>query len=215
MDAFRHAVAIVVAFLLAVGAVYCLRGVARSRGLLDKPNHRSAHSTPTPRLGGAGIVIAFLCVAALCELGKQTGSWFILLATSFIALLGYIDDLKPLSAVTRLVWQTSAAAAVVWSRGEALIEWAEGCSAPWPLVCVGAVLWVVWMTNLFNFMDGIDGLVAGQAVLASVAVGISAHYLGHSDVALLVFLLGASSAGFLVFNSHPRASSWATQDRRP
>src|SRR5512133_2665588 len=163
-------------------ATRVVREVARRTGWLDTPNARSAHVKPTPRLGGIGIMLAFL-PAALLLAARQGGGQapVIVAATAFISVVGLVDDLRPLPARVRFGAQCLAAAVVVgsaWGRLDG--AWALfGALPAWALAPL-SFLWIVWLTNLYNFMDGIDGLAGGQAVIAGVGVAAAALGAGAS-----------------------------------
>jgi Fuc2NAc and GlcNAc transferase len=194
-------------FFAALILTRAVRAYARRRHLLDHPNERSAHATPTPRLGGIGILVAFL--AAALGLGAGVAEQALLVtvcATAAIATLGLVDDIRPLPARWRFVVQVAAAVAVVITGrhdlGVALVPF-DGL--PTPLLAVGAVIWIVWVTNLYNFMDGIDGLAGGQAVWASLGLAAAAFSVGDALMAWVLLALAAASAGFLRYNL-PKAS---------
>jgi len=174
--------------------------------LLDRPNYRSSHRVATPKGGGIGVIVAVLLglvVVANLERGVfAPGEWLALLAGVALAVLAFVDDLRPLPAALRLLAQVAAAAAA--AAGGALFEELEvpglglvdlGWLA-WPLT----LLWIVGVTNAVNFMDGLDGLVGGVGLVALLFV-----WPGPSPfVATVAMLLGPALLGFLVFNT-PRA----------
>ena len=174
--------------------------------LLDRPNARSSHRVPTPKGGGLGIIAAFLvglAVFAAVEPGVfAPGEWLALLAGVALAAVAFIDDIRPLPAVLRLLAQMAAAGAAM--AGGALFEELEvpgvglldfGWLA-WPLT----LLWIVAVTNAVNFMDGLDGLVGGVALVAALFL-----WPGPSPfVTTIAVLLGPALLGFLIFNT-PRA----------
>ncbi len=194
---------------LAASAIvtWVVREVARRRDLFDTPNERSAHSRPTPRLGGIGIMAAFLPAFAVEALGSGAGTVAIvvLIGTTSISALGLWDDLRPLSPSVRLSAQTLAATAVVVAAWDRVPDaWALfGTSVPHVVLAALSVLWIVWLTNLYNFMDGIDGLAAGQAVIAGSALAIAAAAGGAMLAAKGGALLAVAAFGFLVFNFPP------------
>jgi Fuc2NAc and GlcNAc transferase len=184
---------------------YLVRRLALSRGLLDVPNARSSHSKPTPRGGGLAIVLA--ASAGFCALygaGVLDSDLFIALTGggTTIAVVGLLDDRKPLPAGVRFAVHVAAAAwAMVWLGG--LPPLRLGAS----LVNLGwaghvlAVLGIVWTLNLFNFMDGIDGIAASEAVFVAASGGSLLLIAGLSPpvpTAALVF--AAACAGFLPWN---------------
>jgi Fuc2NAc and GlcNAc transferase len=204
-SALSFAVAALAAFGASALFVLALRTYARNRSLLDRPNQRSAHSIPTPRLGGLGIMATFLPGAAIWSIaGRSEEALVVIGGAAAMAVLGLLDDLRSLPARTRFAVQVIAAAAVVWARREALTNGATAL-LPLPVWILGplAVLWIVWMTNLYNFMDGIDGLAAGQGVFASLGLAAGALAAGSLGPAFLLVLLAAAIGGFLLFNFPP------------
>jgi UDP-N-acetylmuramyl pentapeptide phosphotransferase/UDP-N-acetylglucosamine-1-phosphate transferase len=184
--------------------VFLLRALARHRSLLDLPNQRSAHTIPTPRLGGLGIVLVFLGAAAFWTgLGPSAGAGSLLAAVAVVALVGLVDDLRALPARARFACHLAAAVFVVWDRWDSVSTAVDLLRFPVWLLGPAMVLWMVWMTNLNNFMDGIDGLAAGQAVLASLGLGVGALASGVGGAGALLLFLAAASAGFLWFNFPP------------
>lgn len=184
-----------------------IREVAKKRSLLDQPNDRSAHVTPTPRLGGIGIMVAFLPAAFLVAAlgGAGTAVFSALVGTAIVSALGLVDDLRPLPARLRLIVQFLAASLVVALSWENLpAAWSLfGSVTPRWLLGGLSVLWIVWLTNLYNFMDGIDGLAAGQAVVGGAALALVGYSAGAAVPALLAVLLVAGALGFLALNFPP------------
>jgi len=176
-------------------------------GLIDVPNERSSHSVPTPRSGGVAIFAAAVSgFIALRLLGSLDDALFraLVFGGAAIALVGYLDDRMSLSALLRLVVHLAAAAWVVYSIGGVppLRLGAEVVDLGWAGQVFGVAA-IVWVVNLFNFMDGIDGIAASEALF--VCVG-AACLLGTSGTlpstpAALVF--GAACAGFLLWNWPP------------
>ena len=188
-----------------------LRRYAQTR-LLDQPNHRSSHQVPTPRGGGMAIVTTFLLAVPLAfslipiSLGISYGSFSLIWAAALgIAMVGFIDDHTSLKARTRLIVQSIAAALVV-SAVDGLPEltfWGWQLDFAW-FGYVFAWLGVIWFINLYNFMDGIDGLAAGEAVIVCLFMALFHYLLTTSwSSAALTLLLGISAAGFLCWNFPP------------
>jgi UDP-N-acetylmuramyl pentapeptide phosphotransferase/UDP-N-acetylglucosamine-1-phosphate transferase len=155
---------------------------------MDVPNERSLHRRPVPRLGGVAIVTGMVAAAACLE---TLPPW---LAIAFaLAVVSFFDDLRSLPALLRLAAHFAAAAAMV-----ALLP----IAVAWPLA-VFFTVGTVWMTNLYNFMDGSDGLAGGMAVIGFASYGAAAWIGGETTLALLLFALVAATSGFLVFNFPP------------
>jgi Fuc2NAc and GlcNAc transferase len=199
------AVAAVVAFGVAAGVAWLVARNASRLGLLDVPNERSSHQSSTPRGGGIGIVAGtaagmLLFIAAGIPLGLDL--WVLLAGTAAMAALGAIDDRRSVPARYRLLIQLAVAVGVV-----VLIGGVDRLPLPPPLdLPLGwlaaplAVVWLVTVTNFYNFMDGIDGLAGGQAVASCVGVAIAVWSAGAVELAVV---LAAASIGFLLLNSPP------------
>lgn len=193
------------AFLLAVGLTWSMRRFALARGLIDHPNARSSHVQPTPRGGGVAIVVA----SALSLLGLGLASSvdkplvLALLGGGLpIAWIGFMDDRRSVSVRVRFAVHLLAACWAMYALG-GLPPLQLGTR----LVDLGmagdflGVLAIVWALNLFNFMDGIDGIAASEAVLVAAFGGLV--LVGGASVAAASAVLAASAAGFLVWNWPP------------
>ncbi len=175
-------------------------------GLVDLPNARSSHARARPRGGGAAIVAGVLAgcltLAALgLSLPRQAAT--VLAAALALAALGLWDDLAPLGAGPRLAMQAMVATAVVAVLGGLprlpLPPPADIPLAAFPGAALAA-LWLVAVTNFFNFMDGIDGLAGGQALIAALALLAGG---GVRPAAPLLWVLAVTLVVFLVFNWAP------------
>ncbi|PBI80643.1 hypothetical protein A9993_13355 [Rahnella victoriana] len=176
--------------------------------VMDIPNARSSHSVPTPRGGGMAIVISFAFVLLLF-VGTSaifSSMWlWIMLALLLIAAIGFIDDHHSLSPKFRLIVQFLAATLVLFGIGHipdlSLANW---ILTPdwwlWGLFALG----LVWLINLYNFMDGIDGLASGEAITVCLAIA-ALHWLeGDTDaVTYTALLLAATCSGFFYWNRPP------------
>ncbi|RUM67354.1 MAG: glycosyl transferase, partial [Sulfurospirillum sp.] len=159
---------------------FFIKKAAIKKAIWDIPNQRSSHTTPVPRGGGLAIVIAFYAgLLFLPDVEKHL--LYALLCALPIALTGFLDDLLDLSSRTRLAVQFVSAAAALYFL-----------QLPFVPALFGLFL-IVWFTNLFNFLDGIDGYVTTEAIFIGIA-----GYLFTGDGVLL--LLSAAAAGFLPFN---------------
>lgn len=190
---------------------YVLTGLIRAyllrKNILDIPNERSSHAIPTPRGGGIAIAVAFfLGVGWLVWQGiiPSALASALLGGGTVIAITGYWDDLKPLSISFRLTLHFLAA------------FWALYCLGGFPLLEFGswtlhlgwigfifAAVAIVWLTNLYNFMDGIDGLAGSEALFVSVVGGIVLYLTGSVGMATLCFFFAAAILGFLIWNWPP------------
>ena len=185
--------------LCAAAASAILTGLVRAyalrSSLLDVPNERSLHRTPTPRGGGVAIVVVTLVgLVGLAAVGTIPVSvaWTLGVGGALVAAVGWLDDRRGVSAPVRaLVHAVAATWAVAWIFGE-----------PAPLAVLGA-LGIVWAINLYNFMDGIDGLAAGEAVSVGLIAGALLLAAGDAALSMVAFLVAAAAAGFLGWNWSP------------
>ncbi|MBK9664641.1 MAG: hypothetical protein IPO61_02530 [Gammaproteobacteria bacterium] len=144
------------------------------RGILDVPNQRSSHRQPTPTGGGLGIIVGTLVAMATAWWFTDVGAdWLLaLLLSLLLGLLGFVDDRVHLGVGVRIVCQVCAALAVV-TFGMLQYAGTGVQMRPGLLLLVPGVLYLVWMTNLFNFMDGIDGLAGTQAIFVAAGRGVA------------------------------------------
>lgn len=158
-------------------------------GPIDQPNHRSLHEVAVPRSGGIGILGGIVIGFAVAL--PPAIFW---LAVGGLACVSLLDDFRPLPARVRFLTQLVAAGLATW----ALVP------AEWGVVAqVVAVLFMVWMANLYNFMDGSNGLAGGMAVFGFAAYALAASLAGQSDLAIWSACIAAAAGGFLAFNFDP------------
>ena len=163
------------------------RAHANRRGLIDAPDARRSHSLPTPRGGGIGIALVGLVACALLTWTAGSAWAWVGLGLLLVAGMGWWDDHRPLPAWPRLL------AHIVAGLCLAIGLWKQG--APVPAIAA-AILLVPLLVNVWNFIDGIDGLAASQALLG--AAGLACVLEGAGRVMAVV--LAAACAGFLPFN---------------
>ena len=199
----------VAAFSVSYIAVASIRRVAIRRNLLDVPNERSSHRLPTPRGGGlaiAGVVLIGFGLSRLviADLGARS-MWGYLVGAAIIVTASGADDLWTLSASLRLKIQLIAAVAFVtlagsFDRIELPVAGTLNCG--WLGIPI-TVFWILGLTNAYNFMDGIDGIAAGQAIVAGGMWTLAATSLGLSALSVLSVLVVGASFGFLLHNMPP------------
>lgn len=193
------AVWMLIAFLVALFVVRGAIGYAHRKGMLDQPGQRRSHHVPTPRGGGIGIMVATLaCMPACGRLIAPAVPLFPLVAiwlgTVLVAAVGWWDDHHDLPVLPRLAAHASAALLVGVSLNVMGLSWA------WlPLL----VLAGSGSINLHNFMDGIDGLLAQQAIFVFLGTGLIAFDIGQFALASVVFVVASATAGFLLYNRAP------------
>ncbi|MBD1555170.1 MraY family glycosyltransferase [Pseudomonas typographi] len=195
------------AFFISVVGVWLVKKYASATMMLDTPNERSSHSVPTPRGGGVAVVLAFVCGIAIATYGGkiELHNAIILSAASLlVALVGFFDDRRGVSISVRLGCHVIAAGILLASAD--IPRHITFMDHTIEIGMVGlpiAALFVIWSLNLYNFMDGIDGIAACQAItvgLSMVTIGIMG---GDQNLVQVFTILGASCAGFLLWNYPP------------
>ncbi len=172
--------------------LWVMLGAARRWQLLAHPNARSSHEQPTPTAGGVAFVMPLLMYLGWLALAGSTVALVLGLAAGLLAAVGLWDDVRELGAGPRLAVQAVAVAGLLWVAIPDL-------GAGWLVVLALALIWHV---NLFNFMDGIDGLAAAQVLVYVVGAQVIALGVpGWSGD--LLWLLGGCMMAFLTFNWAP------------
>jgi len=178
----------ILSFVVAFVALRLLIGPF-ARFALDQPNERSLHEQPVPRTGG----IAVLAGTASAMVFLKGAYWLPLALALVLAAVSLVDDLRDMPTPVRLVAHLTAAAVLVGS-------------ALWPGHPLGVVLLVIaiaWITNLYNFMDGSDGLAGGMAVIGFGTYALAAFLAGDALLAMLCTAIAAAAAAFLTHNFPP------------
>lgn len=184
-----------------------LRQYALRRSIIDIPNARSSHTVPTPRGGGVAIVLTFalsLLVLALLQLVSIAESVALLGSGLLIAVIGFMDDHGHIAARWRLLGHFIAAAwALFWMQGlPAITFFGFSLSLGWLGHLLGA-FYLVWMLNLYNFMDGIDGIASLEAICACGGLSLIYFLSGHEALIWAPLLLAMAVVGFLYWNFPP------------
>ncbi len=180
--------------VLAWLVIALLLRLTRGRLLADHPNERSLHSVPTPRIGGIGILAGVLLIA----LARLPASLSIVLAAALLLWgVSLADDIRSLPVLVRLAAHSLAALTAMAAIGG--IPQAPLEVAWW----LGAALAIAWTTNLFNFMDGSDGLAGGMAAIGFAAYAIAAWRSQETALLFTAAALSSASVGFLVHNFPP------------
>lgn len=195
-------------FSLALATSFALTRASGWLRIMDSPNERSLHTRPTPRTGGLAIWLAAalgLILGALQGWAARDELTWLAGAALLVGGVSFIDDRSPLPARTRLLAQVLAAVvmaigglmphAIVWPGGELAL----GSAWAWVL----GLVFIVWMTNLYNFLDGMDGLAGGMAVFGFGTLGLLGLLSGDAGYAGICWVVAAAAAGFLVWNFPP------------
>ena len=159
--------------------------------ILDHPNERSLHQRPVPRMGGIGVAAG---IAASVPFVSQVEWWPLWLAAAILVGISFLDDIIGLPIIGRLLVHFVAAGGAV--VGLLLNHTGVG----WVLLAIVAI---VWMTNLYNFMDGMDGLAGGMALFGFGFYALAGALSGHLSFAVTNAAIAATAGAFLVFNFHP------------
>ena len=184
-----------------------VRRYALHAGLLDRPNSRSSHTVPTPRGGGVAIVASYLGLVALLAAAGSVDAHLaaaVVGAGSVVAVLGFVDDRKHLPARWRFLGHAAATAWVLFWLGPLPAVPIFGT-----LVDLGiaakmlSALYLVWSINLFNFMDGIDGIASLEAIAVSLGGAFVWWLVQPQGDWPLAIAFAACVAGFLVWNFPP------------
>ena len=193
MSAPASSVAISALLALAIAAV-TIGLLLRSRAaalVLDLPNHRSLHAAPTPRIGGIGIL------AGIAGAGLYSGVAVdprVLVALGLLIAVSALDDVRSIGVVWRMLAHL---------LGAGLAASAYLYDTHGALAVVAAAVAIAWMTNLYNFMDGSDGLAGGMTACGFGSYGIAALCANDLSLAAINFSIAAAACGFLVFNFPP------------
>ncbi len=191
-------------------SAYAVLRFSERLGLIDVPNARSSHHEATPRGGGLGIVLAFCLSLALYAAVGSWGTdyrafWGLITGLIIVGFIGFLDDLRGLPLAVRLAAHLLAASIAVVGIGSLhSIEFPVLGELSFGILAVPlSILWIVGMTNVYNFMDGIDGLAAGEGVLAGAFLAYIAGMVGNTLVSAVALFVAAASLGFLLFNFPP------------
>lgn len=199
MHPFILLAAVLIAFTVSAWLTYRFYDPLSRFHVLDLPNERSLHTHPTPRGGGIAVLTGVLTGGVVISL--STGGQYILFwlfaAALPVAAVSYADDRAGVPILLRAVVHLIAAALLVVGCGFVQPGFAPGFGA------LPAFFYIVWMINLYNFMDGIDGFAGGMAVIGFGTFAILGWMHGHIIFTGVNLVICASAAGFLLYNFPP------------
>ena len=181
----------ILAFLIAYLTIFWLIKLVGSLNIIDIPNNRSLHTNPIPRTGGLGLIGSIFITWLLFV---DTFPTSLLLALILVSAISFADDVKSLPVWSRLSVHTIAAMLLATNLFLDTHNW---------LFVIITALVIIWITNLYNFMDGSDGLAGGMAVIGFSFYGIAALLNGDINFAIISFSITASALAFLRFNFYP------------
>ncbi|MHB1657168.1 MAG: MraY family glycosyltransferase [Burkholderiales bacterium] len=180
--------AVLLALIISVLAVRLFSGSYAARLAMDLPNQRSLHTAPIPRTGGLGVATGVACGWALAGSAVPVPVWA---GAAALIAVSFLDDRYGLPAAVRFLVHGVIACWLVLALGVA------------PGWAVVAVLLMVWMTNLYNFMDGADGLAGGMAVSGFGVYALVWAYQGEVGLGVASAVVAVAALGFLLFNFPP------------
>ena len=202
---------LLVSYLVATALTPLTRHMAVQIGAVDHPSSRKIHESATPLLGGVAVYIAFL-IAILANtaglaapLVLNEGMLGVLAGGTLLLLVGVRDDIQDVPASVKLGVQIVAAAIVIWS-GKLLTFFPHGLWGDMLNVLL-TVLWIVGITNAFNFFDGMDGLATGLAIIIAFFLGIVAFQTNQPALGWVAVALVGAGLGFLPYNFRPKGSA--------
>ena len=203
------AFAFVAAFTVAAACAGWIVSQSGSRWLIDHPNERSLHERPVSRAGGIAIFAGLAAGLAMVvfvdapALGSRVG--WVLAGALIIVAVSFADDLRGVSPAVRIVFHLAAAVCVVLADLSA-----QRIVLPGTALDLGAaagalftVLFVAWMVNLYNFMDGMDGFAGGMTTIGFTTLAVLCALQGATVLAAVSLVVASASLGFLLFNFPP------------
>lgn len=201
-------VTLLILFIFSFSGTGCLRYYALANNVLDVPNHRSSHVIPTPRGGGIAFVIVFIIYLIYQGHFKALPWWTelgLVVGGSGIAFLGFVDDHIHISAKHRLLAHFTISSFALYCLGGmpslSFLGWTFPQSV---LLNFLALFYLVWFLNLFNFMDGINGLAAIEAICICLG-GVFLYLIQQNHEALLLPLAMATVVGSFLCWNFPKA----------
>lgn len=196
--------AIVSAFLITIVATAWLLRSRIYRSMLDVPNDRSLHSAPTPRAGGLAILIGIVAGVVIYFPDVDDFQAVMMgLALGALLAVSILDDIRGTPVLLRLAIHFLSAAIVLGAGLGSHVSFSADDWFPDVMLWLGSLFFLVWMTNLYNFMDGMDGFAGGMAVVGFGTFGVLAWIADSASFMTLSFIVAAAASGFLLFNFPP------------
>ncbi|MEM7645989.1 MAG: glycosyltransferase family 4 protein [Pseudomonadota bacterium] len=196
------------AFLLSLGLTRLLIKRSSSIGMVDAPNARSSHERPTPKGGGLSFFFVFCLVALglfLFDPNFKKVVYPLLFGAPVVVLLGWCDDRYNISARLRLAVHFLVAIVIYalvtrWFQIDLFISFLPDFFWVSFIFCL---FFIAWFINLYNFMDGADGLAAGTAVAGSLLMAVITYFHGAQEVSIIYCFMAYTISGFLYYNWQP------------
>ncbi|HEV2915771.1 MAG TPA: hypothetical protein VGX92_20990 [Pyrinomonadaceae bacterium] len=192
----KHLLAVVISFGLALLLTPVVRALARRWGLVARPKMDRWHKKPTAMLGGVAVFLAVV-ITYIVIVPRAPHGWVVIGASSFLFLVGLIDDIVHTKPYQKLIGQVMGAAFIIY----------YGLNTAWTrsalLNMVITIFWLIGITNAINLLDNMDGLAGGIAAIASVFLALSFVANGQLAEALMLAVFASALIGFLVYNFNP------------
>lgn len=202
-----EALSVVASFSVACFITYLLARPNNRFKILDYPNERSLHTTPTPRTGGLAICAGMLVGVIIANLSLDASPRLMWVAGAalFVAAVSLADDFFSVPVAFRFGAHIVAASVLMAGGLEPSAPWLPRVESELsqPLTLLFGILFVVWMVNLYNFMDGMDGFAGGMAVIGFGSLAALGWLAGNDSFLLLNLIVAAAALGFLAFNFPP------------
>lgn len=202
-------IVVLFSFVSSFGLSYLFIKQSKHFGLVDIPNHRSSHSLPTPKGGGLALYLSYnLCVILAYELGFLAVDIVepLLFGSPVVAVLGWLDDQKNLPAKLRLLIHLIVSALIFFILTDGMRISFHVSYLPVNIVYIlipFVVLYISWFINLYNFMDGVDGMAGATGLVVSLFLATTFYFNNLFTYAFLYSLLSTGIAGFLILNWSP------------
>lgn len=200
------------AFIVVYLLIPVMKRVSVKYQFIDRPTLRKKHEKPVPLLGGVGIFIGFLCGYIIFVRPADAEFMAIILASALVLLIGIVDDWFKASGKEFPVWPRLLvhilAAVIVYSAGIVFYGFTNPFThqyvvLPEFLQSVLSIMWIVGVTTVINWSDGVDGLAGTLSAIAGSTLFVVALAKGQTDSALISALLVGAALGFLRYNRHP------------
>ena len=201
----QYVVPFVIALVVSYALTPSVKKLAIKIGAVDRPNARKVHTHVIPRLGGLAIYIGFMAAVLFC-VPLQHELVGMLLGCTAIVAVGIWDDICNIPAKVKLVGQILAACIPIAFGIQ--IEWLTNpfgdiIVLPELIAIPVTILWIIGFTNTVNLIDGLDGLAAGVAFIASISMFLLAYNLNQFLPALVIVSMAGAALGFLQYNFNP------------
>jgi UDP-GlcNAc:undecaprenyl-phosphate GlcNAc-1-phosphate transferase len=188
---------LVFASLVTFFCAFPLKKFAFKWGIIDEPGKRKIHKKPIPLLGGLSIYFGFI-LAILINPNLLAHYWVTIAAATVILLINMLDDINELPAKTRFITEFIVAAIIIAGGGR--IDFLPNNLLGDSIEILLTLIWILGITNAFNYLDGLDGLATGSAIINFTFFSIILIITGQQDLSLLCAILAISCAAFLPHN---------------